>query len=152
MVQHDAVLATLALLQPQAESSAPEQRLTALYPQILGAPAGATATPNGPTQRWACRRRPVPRAVRRPALAGLDLAGARYQLVLAAEPTSFALQMDLRAHRALERWPMAPDTSPVRVTLEHDSQSFVVQPGAHRGGVAGALTFTSTWRFGQPAV
>jgi signal transduction histidine kinase len=136
VVQHDAVLATLALLQPAAETSAPEQRLTALYPQILG------------VQRrdrdavWADARlaaaETLSRAVRRPVLAGLDLAGARYQLVLAAEPASFALQMDLRATVPWSEWPMAPDTSPVRVTLEHDSQSFVVQPG-HIG--------TGGWRF-----
>ncbi len=136
VVQHDAVLATLALLQPQAEASAPEQRLTALYPQILG------------VQRrdrdaiWADARlaaaETLSRAVRRPVLAALDLAGARYQLVLAAEPTSFALQMDLRATVPWSEWPMAPDTSPVRVTLEYDSQSFVVQPG--RIGPGG-------WRF-----
>ena len=136
VVQHDAVLATLALLQPQAESSAPEQRLTALYPQILGVQR------RDRDADWADARLAVAetlsRAVRRPALAGLDLAGARYQLVLAAEPTSFALQMDLRATVPWSEWPMAPDTSPVRVTLEHDSQSFVVQPG--RIGAGG-------WRF-----
>jgi signal transduction histidine kinase len=136
VVQHDAVLATLALLQPQAESSAPEQRLTALYPQILGVQR------RDRDADWADARLAVAetlsRAVRRPALAGLDLAGARYQLVLAAEPTSFALQMDLRTTVPWSEWPMAPDTSPVRVTLEHDSQSFVVQPG--RIGAGG-------WRF-----
>jgi hypothetical protein len=136
VVQHDAVLATLALLQPQAESSAPEQRLTALYPQILGVQR------RDRDADWADARLAIAetlsRAVRRPALAGLDLAGARYQLVLAAEPTSFALQMDLRTTVPWSEWPMAPDTSPVRVTLEHDSQSFVVQPG--RIGAGG-------WRF-----
>lgn len=136
VVQHDAVLATLALLQPAAETSAPEQRLTALYPQILGVQR------RGRDAVWADARlaaaETLSRAVRRPVLAGLDLAGARYRLVLAAEPTSFALQMDLRATVPWSEWPMAPDTSPVRVTLEHDSQSFVVQPG--RIGTGG-------WRF-----
>lgn len=136
VVQHDAVLATLALLQPQAEASAPEQRLTALYPQILGVQRrDRDAT-------WADARlaaaETLSRAVRRPVLAALDLDSARYQLVLAAEPTSFALQMDLRPTVPWSEWPMAPDTSPVRVTLEYDSQSFVVQPG--RIGTGG-------WRF-----
>ena len=36
VVQHDAVLATLALLQPGGTpEAAPEQRLPALYPQVL---------------------------------------------------------------------------------------------------------------------
>lgn len=136
VVQHDAVLATLALLQPGAEASAPEQRLSALYPQILGVQRrDRDAT-------WVDARlaaaETLSRAVRRPVLAHVDLARGRYQLVLAAEPTSFALQMDLRATVPWSEWPMAPDTSPVRVTLEHDSQSFVVQPG--RIGAGG-------WRF-----
>lgn len=40
VVQHDAILATLALLQPGPDGpadAAPEQRLPALYPQILSA-------------------------------------------------------------------------------------------------------------------
>ncbi len=136
VVQHDAVLATLALLQPQAEASAPEQRLTALYPQILGVQRrDRDAT-------WSAERlaaaETLSRAVRRPALAGLDLGGARYWLVLAAEPASFALLMDLRATVPWNEWPMTPDTSPVRVTLEHEGQRFVVQPG--RIGSGG-------WRF-----
>ena len=38
VVQHDAVLATLALLQPRADgdaSGSPEQKLSSVYPQIL---------------------------------------------------------------------------------------------------------------------
>src|SRR5512145_2771481 len=35
VVQHDAILATLALLQPGAGADPAEQRLPALYPQIL---------------------------------------------------------------------------------------------------------------------
>ncbi|UUZ62384.1 hypothetical protein LP417_19940 [Polaromonas sp. P1-6] len=36
VVQHDAVMATLALLQPAADASQPEQRLPSVYPQIIG--------------------------------------------------------------------------------------------------------------------
>jgi hypothetical protein len=53
VVQHDAVLATLALLQPPAEASAPEQRLPALYPQILGVQRRDRGA-HGPTA--VCRR------------------------------------------------------------------------------------------------
>lgn len=136
VVQHDAVLATLALLQPQAETSAPEQRLVALYPQILGVQRRERDAAWPDTRLAAAET--LSRAVRRPALAALDLNSARYQLVLAAEPTSFALRMDLRAAVPWNEWPMAPDTSPVRVMLEHDNQRFVVQPG--RIGTGG-------WRF-----
>lgn len=136
VVQHDAVLATLALLQPPAEASAPEQRLAALYPQILGVQRRDRDAAWRDPQLAAAET--LSRAVRRPVLAEMDLAHGRYQLVLAAEPASFALRMDLRAAVPWSEWPMAPDTSPVRVTLEHDSQSFVVQPG-HLG--------TGGWRF-----
>ena len=136
LAQNDAVLATLALLQPQAQASAPEQRLVALYPQILGVQR------RDRDAAWTDARlaaaETMSRAVRRPALAGVDLAGARYQLVLAAEPASFALRMDLRATVPWNEWPMAPDTSPVRVALVHEGQHLVLQPGRIDG---------SGWRF-----
>jgi signal transduction histidine kinase len=136
LAQNDAVLATLALLQPQAQASAPEQRLVALYPQILGVQR------RDRDAAWTDARlaaaETLSRAVRRPALAGVDLAGARYQLVLAAEPASFALRMDLRATVPWNEWPMAPDTSPVRVALVHEGQHLVLQPGRIDG---------SGWRF-----
>ncbi len=129
-VQHDAVMATLALLQlpPDAtQTTQPEQRLPSVYPQIIGVekrPPGAA---------WADARlmaaETVSRALKRPQLAAADFARGRYFLVLAAEPSSYALQMDLRAVVPWGEWPMSPETSPVRVTLEHDGQQFVLQPG-----------------------
>jgi signal transduction histidine kinase len=130
VVQHDAVLATLALLQPPAEASAPEQRLPSVYPQILHVQR------RDRDQDWptpALRAAEVlSRATRRAALADVDFARGRYQMVLAAEPASFALEMDLRAVVPWSEWPMAPETSPVRVALEHDGQTFVLQPGQLR--------------------
>ncbi|MGB4115265.1 MAG: ATP-binding protein [Polaromonas sp.] len=135
-VQHDAVMAMLALLQPQTDAAQPEQRLPSVYPQILGVqkrPAGSSWTDSRLTVAET-----VSRALKRPQLAAADFALGRFFLVLAAEPTSYALQMDLRAVVPWSEWPMAPDTSPVRVTLEHDTQRFVLQPG--RIGEGG-------WRF-----
>jgi signal transduction histidine kinase len=64
-------------------------------------------------------------------LANLDLSAerARYQLVLAGQPASFALLIDLHASVPWSDWSMPVQTSPVRVTLEHAGQTFVVQPG-----------------------
>ena len=135
VVQHDAVLATLALLQP-ADAGQPEQRLPSVYPQILSVKrhAGEAA--------WDDERlrvaQALSRALRRPVLAGVDFMTGRYSLVLAAEPSSYALQMDLRAVVPWSEWPMTPEASPVRITLEHESQTFVLQQGhIHEGG----------WRF-----
>ena len=136
VVQHDAVMATLALLQTAPGGLQPEQRLASLYPQILTVQrrdAGA----DWPDERLRVAET-LSRALRRPALAAVDFARGRYLLVLAAEPASFALQMDLRAVVPWSEWPMAPETSPVRVVLEHEGQDWVLQPG--RLGEGG-------WRF-----
>lgn len=130
VVQHDAVLATLALLQAPgdpSQQSPPEQRLSSVYPQFIGVMRRDRDAP------W-----PHPllgtaeaesRQARRPALAGLDLKSGRYWLVLAADPASYGLLVDVRSTVPVDEWPMQPETSPVRVTLEHAGQAFVVQPG-----------------------
>lgn len=145
VVQHDAMLATLALLQPVPDSSSgassPEQRLPVLYPQIL------SVQRRDPDQRWSdpllTQAETRSRQVRRPALGGLDLPAGRYQLVLAATPTSYALTIDMRAMVPWSEWPMQVDTSPVRVALEHAGQQHVVQPGT-----APADRPTHGWHFG----
>lgn len=136
VVQHDAVMATLALLQPAAPGAQPEQRLSALYPQILSVQRRDRGA-SWPDERLRVAET-LSRALRRPALASVDFARGRYHLVLAAEPTSYALQMDLRTVVPWSEWPMAPDTSEVRVQLEHEGQDWVLQPG--RLGQGG-------WRF-----
>ena len=105
-VQHDAVMAMLALLQAPPDAAQPEQRLPSVYPQILGVqkrPAGSSWTDSRLTEAEA-----VSRALKRPQLAAADFALGRFFLVLAAEPTSYALQMDLRAVVPWSEWPMAP--------------------------------------------
>lgn len=136
VVQHDAVMATLALLQPAAPDAQPEQRLSALYPQILSVQRRDRGA-SWPDERLRVAET-LSRALRRPALASVDFARGRYHLVLAAEPTSYALQMDLRTVVPWSEWPMAPETSEVRVLLAHEGQDWVLQPG--RLGQGG-------WRF-----
>ncbi|MES2416000.1 MAG: ATP-binding protein [Pseudomonadota bacterium] len=141
-VQHDAVMAMLALMQPapdpgqpgpsQPASAQPEQRLPSVYPQIIGVQRREADA------AWADERlqaaETVSRALKRPVLAATDFARDRYQMVLAAEPVSYSLQMDVRAVVPWSEWPMTPATSPVRVTLEQDSQTFVIQAGNIREG------------------
>ncbi|MGJ7510155.1 sensor histidine kinase [Variovorax sp. GT1P44] len=127
VVQYDAVLATLALLEPMPGANQPERRLPSVYPSILDVQrreAGA-AWPD-PTLAQAESRS---RDLRRPELATADFARGRYRLVIGAVPTSYALDIDLATAVPWRDWPMDPKTSPVRVTLERAGQSFVVQPG-----------------------
>lgn len=131
-VQQEAVLATLALLQPAAEAASHEaaaQRLPSVYPQILvvqrrdpGAP-----WPSATLQAAEDRSRQTRQAV----LANPELSAehGRFQLVLAAQPASYALLIDVRAAVPWSDWSMPVQTSPVRVTLEHAGQAFVVQEG-----------------------
>jgi signal transduction histidine kinase len=131
-VQHDAVLATLALLQPTspaASAGSVEQRLSSVYPQILGVqrrdPGGVW---NGLGLEVAEQ---ASRQAREAVLANLEFnrERPRYQLVLAGQPASFALLIDVHASVPWSDWSMPVQTSPVRVTLEHAGQTFVVQPG-----------------------
>ncbi len=126
-VQHDAVMAMLALLQPSPDVAQPEQRLSSVYPQIIGVVKRPRDAAWADAHMTAAET--VSRALKRPQLAATDFARGRYFLVLAAVPASYALQMDLRAVVPWSEWPMSPETSPVRVTLEHDGQQFVLQPG-----------------------
>jgi signal transduction histidine kinase len=143
VVQHDAILATLTLLQPAAEApgaTPPEQRLPALYPHILAVQRrdrdGAWSDPALAAAEAASRQSG------QAALASVDFASGRYQLVLASTPTSYALTVDLRAMVPWDEWPMLPEASPVRVWLEHGGQLFQIQAGH-----VPPETAASGWRF-----
>lgn len=146
VVQHDAILATLALLQPGPETAgdaAPEQRLSALYPHILAVQRrdrGAAWSDKALTQAET-----VSRTSRRAALAALDLSTGRYRLVLAAEPMAYALTIDMRAMVPWSDWPMKPDSSPVRVMLAHEGQTFVLQQGS--AALQNPQNTVHGWRF-----
>lgn len=131
-VQLDAVLATLALLQPTADPASHEaaaQRLPSVYPQILGVQrrAPGESWPSAPLQAAEEHSRQTRRAV----LANPEFSPqrGRFQLVLAAQPASYALLVDVHAAVPWADWSMSVDASPVRVTLEHAGQAFVVQQG-----------------------
>ncbi|MDM0073837.1 ATP-binding protein [Variovorax sp. J2P1-59] len=127
VVQYDAVLATLALLEPMPGANQPERRLPSVYPSILGVQrreAGAE-WPDPLLAQAEARSREL----RRPELATNDFASGRYRLVIGSVPTSYALDIDLATAVPWRDWPMDPKTSPVRVTLERAGQSFVVQAG-----------------------
>lgn len=154
VVQHDAVMSTLALLQPAAPQGAepgpngatapgsPLPRLPSVYPQILSVlqrPAGgawpaALAEPLAAAE--AASRRSSHAEMALP-----DLPAGRFYLVLASTPASHALQIDLRATVPQDEWPMDIATSPVRVTLERGGAAFVVQPGRVPDGLGWSYEF-----------
>ncbi|HTH09392.1 MAG TPA: ATP-binding protein [Acidovorax sp.] len=148
VVQHDAIMATLALLQPgaaagDAASAAPLPRLPSVYPQILAVLQRTGQDPwPVPLQAELSAAEATSRRTGHAAMAALDLPAGRYHLVLAGTPASYALQIDLRATIPAEEWPMDRDRSPVRVTLEHGGKAFVVQPG-RAGDDAGASRLRS---------
>jgi len=119
VVQHEAILATLALLGPFSDGAdgadGRAARLAAVYPQLL-----AVLQRDG-DQPWADAALLVgeqqSRAVRHAVLGPINAAGARYSVVLAGAPSSFALRIDLRRMVPWDTWPMAAD-GPVRVLLK----------------------------------
>ncbi|HYP84811.1 sensor histidine kinase [Variovorax sp.] len=133
VVQYDAVLATLALLGSTDDRRAAEQRLGHVYPSIraVGRRSGDDAWPDprlGDAER-------VSRDAKRAALGPGDLAAGRYWLVMAAQPVSYALEVDLARAVPWADWPMDPRSSPVRVALSGaGGQQFVVQPGQSQAG------------------
>jgi signal transduction histidine kinase len=135
-VQHDAVLAMLALLQPREDAARAEQRLPSVYPQILRV---QRRDPDAPWPDAAlARAEATSRAAGRPVLSGVDFARGRYGLVLAAHPASYLVQFDVRTMVPWSEWPMAPDSSPVRVALDYDGRTFELQHGRDNA---------SFWRF-----
>ncbi|MBK7592508.1 MAG: two-component sensor histidine kinase [Betaproteobacteria bacterium] len=141
VVQHDAILDTLAILQPGSTSeTAPEQRLPAIYPQVLRVLRQDAATPWPAAEAAALQAgAEASRTAGRAALAGVDFAAGHYTVVRAADPASFALRIDLRTLVPLVEWPLVA-ASPAYVALLHDGQVRVLHAGAP--GDAG-----TGWRF-----
>lgn len=143
VVQHDAIMSTLALLPAPASAEAVAQRLRAAYPQILA----VEQRPQGgqwPADRQAAltEAEAASRQSGHAALAQANLPQGRYALVMAGLPASYALDIDLRASVPWEEWPMSAASSPVQVRLVHGGQFFVVQPGqVDEAGEKG-------WRYG----
>ncbi|MES2535607.1 MAG: ATP-binding protein [Pseudomonadota bacterium] len=127
VVQHDAVMAMLMILQPAGDPSQPEQRLTSVYPHILNVQRRDRNAlwPDEQLRSADARSRQLKHAV----LTQVDFSSGRYQMMLGADPASYLLQIDIRSMVPRSEWPMAPDSSPVRVLLEFEKQAFVLQPG-----------------------
>jgi signal transduction histidine kinase len=139
-VQHEAILATLGLLQTEglrAEQGQPERRLSSLYSQILRVERRTSAADwsNSADATQLRAAESVSRASARPALGEVDFKLGRFWLVQASQPTSFALQIDNKAMVPWTEWPASEGT---QVSLEHAGQNWILQPSA---------LFDSRWRF-----
>ena len=115
--QHDAILGTLALLQPPPTGAA-EQRLPAFVGQVLQVLRRDAGGPwPGPAAQQAALAvaEAESRRLRRAVLAGTE--PDRYLLVQAADPASFALRIDARALVPASDWPYPAD-GPVQLALQ----------------------------------
>lgn len=139
VAQHDAMLDALALLQPAA-GDAPEQRLPAVYPQLLRVLRSDAARPwpADPALSGALSAaEAASRAQRRAVLMPLGFDRGRYWLVRAAAPASFALQIDIRRLLVPGEWPL-PAGSPVQARLVQGGDAYTLNAGSQAD---------SDWRF-----
>lgn len=139
VVQHDAVLATLALWQPGETADRSQMRLASVYPQIIDIAHRARAEewPEGTPRESLAAAEAASRSAKRAAIASADLVAGRYWLVQAADPASHALLIDMRAVVPRGEWPIAPD-QPVQARLDLDGQGLLLQGDASASG---------RWRF-----
>lgn len=134
VVQHDAVLATLALLEPGRTDALP--RLSAIHPRLLQVRVREAGSP------WPdmvlTDAESASRASGRAAMADTVLARGRYTLVQGAGDGAYALDIALTGLVPEADWPMDRVHSPVRVALQWNGQTLVLQPGR---------PLASGWRF-----
>jgi len=121
-VEHEAILGTLALLQPEADDGgAAVQRLIALYPQLLRVHRRA-GDGRWPLSAWDAAEAQSRAAGQRAVLASFDAQGGRFVILRAADPASFALEVDLQRAVPWADWPYdeAARSGPVRAVLGPD--------------------------------
>lgn len=137
-VEHEAILATLALLDTPATAEA-ARRLPAIYPRILTVlrREGGAGWEGGPVDALAAAEAASRQAGRAWGLVSA-LEQGRLWLVLGGERASHALQIDLAGMVPPAEWPFAGG-APVRVELAHAGHRWTIQAGAAASG---------GWRFG----
>lgn len=148
-VQHEAILATMSLLQPgtQSVSAQEAQRLSSVYPQIVRVERWITAAPrDGELPATLAAATAESQRLQHAMLAAIDARAGHYWVVLAAHPASYALEIDVHAMVPWEEWPLPQQGSPVRVALQLGSEEVVVSTGtADEGGWLGQrLSFNKT--------
>ncbi|MES2960281.1 MAG: ATP-binding protein [Pseudomonadota bacterium] len=133
-VEQDAILATLALLQPGDDAHS-AQRLPALYPQLIRVERRERGAA-WPHADWGAAEAESAR-LQRAVLAQARLDRGRYILLRAAEPTGYALEIDIERMVPWGDWPLAREGA-VRAALVQADQQWILQRGH---AAAGPWTF-----------
>jgi signal transduction histidine kinase len=135
--QHDAILATLVLLDPAPAGGHPSVRLPALYPQVLKVwrrdADGVWPEPS------LARAEALSRTSDRAELAAVDAAAGHYAIVLAGSPASFALRIELARWVPWADWPFEREGA-VKADLESGAQRLGLQAGQEATGWRGGVT------------
>jgi len=130
--QHDAIMAMLSLLTPLTGQDRNASRVSSVYPQIID--VRSRNNDSGWTDATLAAADTQSRRLGRAVPAHVDFAAGRYTLVHATSTAGHAVQIDLRAAVPWDEWPVDPQTSPVRVTLEHEGKRYVLQRGTVNDG------------------
>lgn len=128
--QHDAIMAMLSLLAPSNTGDGSVSRVSSVYPQVLDVRSSNGRWDDADLAAADAQSRRLGRAV----AAHVDFTAGRYTLVHATSTAGYAVRIDLRSAVPWDEWPVDPQTSPVRVTLEHEGQRYVLQRGAANDG------------------
>lgn len=135
--QHDAILATLVLLDPAPTRVHPSVRLPALYPQVLKVwrrdTDGVWPDPS------LARAEALSRTSARAELAAVDPTAGHYDMVLAGSPASFALRIELARWVPWADWPFERESA-VKAELEGSGQHLLLQAGQSASGWRGGVT------------
>jgi hypothetical protein len=150
LAQHDAILATLSLLQPalssDAAANAGSSGLSTLYPQVLGVAQRRDDQPW--PAHWPADLQALEQQSAASGHAQMDasrLAQGKLFVVQAGQPASYALKLDLHATVPADEWPYPASHSPVRIWLAQGTQSLVLQHGADDAQAPGwALSVSKT--------
>ena len=127
MVQHEAVLATLALVPPSPDVARP---LAGLYPHITGVhlqPPALADNGQTPALRTAP---PVAATPPEPALSAPRWSAGQYSLTLAGTQATVTLDIDLTRWPRPAEWPESTLGMPLAVSLAHGQHTFDLQPTA----------------------
>lgn len=127
MVQHEAVLATLALVPPSPDVARP---LAGLYPHITGVHLQPPAPPDSGQTPALRTAPPVAATPPEPTLSAPWWSAGQYSLTLAGTQATVTLDINLTRWPRPAEWPESTLGMPLAVSLTHGQHTFDLQPTA----------------------